>query len=63
MWLLFILIFINKAFVRPHPDWGDVVYDQAYNNSFHEKMESIQYVCLAITEPFKVCQKKKFNKN
>ena len=44
------LVIIYKAFVRPHLDYGDVLYDQAFNNSFHAKMESIQYnACLAIT--------------
>ena len=37
-----VLITIYKAFVRPHIDYGDVLYDQAFNNSFHAKMESIQ---------------------
>ena len=32
---------IYKAFVRPHLDYGDVLYEQAFNNSFHAKMESI----------------------
>ena len=41
---------IYKAFARPHLDYDDVLYDQAFNNSFHSKMESIQYnACLAIT--------------
>ena len=36
---------IYKAFIRLHLD-----YDQAFNNSFQSKMESIQYnACLAIT--------------
>ena len=44
------LVSIYKAFIRPHLDYGDVLYDQAFNNSFHAKMESIQYnACLAIT--------------
>ena len=44
------LVTIYKAFVRPHLDYADVLYDQAFNNSFHAKMESIQYnACLAIT--------------
>ena len=43
------LITIYKAFVIPHLGYGDVLYDQAFNNSFHGKMESIQYnACLAI---------------
>ena len=44
------LITIYKAFVRPYLDYGDILYDQAYNMSFHHKLESIQYnACLAIT--------------
>ena len=44
------LITIYKAFVRPYLDYGDILYDQAYNMSFHHKLESIQCnVCLAIT--------------
>ena len=44
------LVTIYKAFVRPHLDYGDVLYDQAFNNSFHAKIESIQYnACLPIT--------------
>ena len=35
------LVTIYKAFVRPHLDYGDVLYDQAFINSFHAKMESI----------------------
>ena len=44
------LLAIFKSFVRPHLDYGDVIYDQSYNNTFHQKMESIQYnAALAIT--------------
>ena len=44
------LVTICKAFIRPHLDYGNVIYDQAFNNSFHAKMDSIQYnVSLAIT--------------
>ena len=44
------LVIIWKAFIRPHLDYGDVLYDQVFNNSFRPKMESIQYnACLAIT--------------
>ena len=32
-----------KAFIRPHLDYGNVNCDQAYNDSFHQKMESVQY--------------------
>ena len=34
---------IYKSFIRPHLDYGDITYDQAYNVSFHQKLESIQY--------------------
>ena len=43
-------IAIYKAFVRPHLVYADILYDQAFNLSFHQKLESIQYkACLAIT--------------
>ena len=35
------LMTIYKAFVRPHLDYGDVIYDVAYNGAFHQKPESI----------------------
>ena len=37
------LVTIYKAFVRPHLDYGDVLYDQAFDNSFHVKIESMQF--------------------
>ena len=44
------LLTIYKAFIRPHLDYGDTIHDQAYNDSFHQKLESIQYnAALAIT--------------
>ena len=45
-----VFVTIYKVFVRPHLDYSDLLYDQAFNNSFHAKIESIQYkTCLAIT--------------
>ena len=45
----FSLLTIYKTFVRPHLDYGDMIYDQTYNASFHRKLESVQYsTCLAI---------------
>ena len=38
-----------KAFVRPHLDYGDIIYDEAYNKIFHQKLESIQYHLLLLT--------------
>ena len=44
------LITIFKSFIRPHLDYRDIIYDQAYNTSFHQNIESIQYnAALAIT--------------
>ena len=44
------LITIYKVFLRPLIDYGDIIYDQPNNDSFCEKLESIQYkVALAIT--------------
>ena len=34
-----VFLTIYKAFVRPHLDYGDILYDQAYNASFHQKLE------------------------
>ena len=44
------LITIYKSFIRSHLDYGDIIYDQAYNVSFQQKIESIRYnAALAIT--------------
>ena len=43
------MLTVFKSFIRPHLDYGDIIYDQAYI-SFHQKLESIQYnSALAIT--------------
>ena len=44
------LITIYKSFARPHLDYGDIIYDQTFNESFHQRIESIQYnAAIAIT--------------
>ena len=44
------LLTIYKSFARPHLDYGDILYDKAFNESFHAKLESLQYnASLAIT--------------
>ena len=54
------LITIYKALIRPHFDYGDILYDQAYNMSFQQKLESIQYnACLAITGAIRRTSKEK----
>ena len=37
------LLTIYKGFVRPHLDYGNIIYNQAYNAIFHQKFELIQY--------------------
>ena len=37
------LIIIYKSFARPHLDYGDIIYYQTFNESFHQRTESIQY--------------------
>ena len=54
------LLTIYKSFIRPHLDYGDIIYDQAYNASFQQKVESIQYnAALAITGAIRGTSKEK----
>ena len=44
------LITIYKSFIRPHLDYGAIIFDQPENESFCKKNESVQYnTALAIT--------------
>ena len=44
------LIAIFKSFIRPHLDYEDIIYDRAYNTSFHQNIESIEFnAALVIT--------------
>ena len=55
------LITIYKAFIR---HLGDVIFDQAFNNFFHQRLESIQYnAALAITEAIRGTSKEKSIRN
>ena len=55
-----VLITIYKAFIRPHLDYGDVFYDQVFDASLLEKLESIQYnACLALTGAIRGTSKEK----
>ena len=50
VWLLWAWLPYQKYFFRTHVDYGDIIYDQAFNNSFHQEVESLQYnTALAIT--------------
>ena len=54
------LLTICKSFIRPHLDYGDIIYDQAHNASFQQKVQSIQYnAALAITEALRGTSKEK----
>ena len=54
------LLTIYKSFIRPHLDYVDVIYDQAYTASFHQKIESVQYKsALAITGAIRGTSKEK----
>ena len=39
----FTLLTICCSFMRPHLDYGDVIYDQPENQLFSVKIESVQY--------------------
>ena len=56
------LITICKAFVIPHLDYGNILFDQAFNASSHETLESIQYnACLALTGTIRSTSKEKLH--
>ena len=43
------LLTIYKSFIRPHLDYGDILYDKPNNENFKSKIEKVQYRgCLAI---------------
>ena len=55
-----LFITVYKSFIRPHLNYSDIIYDQAYNASFHRKFESIQYnAALAITGAIRGISKRK----
>ena len=49
--------------MKPHLDYDDVMFDEAYNNSFQQRLESFQYkALLAITGVLKVLLPRSFVK-
>ena len=55
------LLTIYKSFLRPHLDYGDVIYDHAFNESFQNKLVSVQYnAALAITGAIRGSSREKF---
>ena len=56
------LLTIYKTFIRSWLDYADIIYDEAYNSAFHDKLESIQYnACLAITGAIRGTSTEKLN--
>ena len=44
------LVTIYKSNIRPHLDYGDIIYDQPHIDTFVNKIESVQYnAALTIT--------------
>ena len=44
------LLRVYKSFIRPHLDYGNIIYDKPKNEPFKSKIENIQYkTCIAIT--------------
>ena len=55
------LITIYKSFARPHLDYGDIIYDQTFNESFHQRIESIKHnAAIAITGAIRGTSSEKF---
>ena len=53
---------IHILTVRPHHDYGDIIFGKAYILFFHKKIESVQYnVCLAITGAIRGTSKEKLD--
>ena len=47
------LLTIYKSIVRPHLDYGDIIYDNPENETLINKLEKVRYqACLAITGAF-----------
>ena len=45
------LLTIYKSFIRRHLHYGDIIYDQSFNNYIHQRLNSLQFkVALAITD-------------
>ena len=45
---------IYKSFIRPHLDYGDILYGSPSSENFQSKLEKIQYgACLAVTGAIK----------
>ena len=58
------LVTVYKAFIRAHLDYGEIIYDQSYNETFRKKMESLQHnTALARTGAVRGTSREIFIKN
>ena len=49
-----------KALMRPHLDYGNIIYDETYNKTFHQNFETFQYnAFLALSGAIRGSSKKK----
>ena len=56
------LVTIYKAFIRPHLDYGDILYDKPNNETFINKIEKAQYdTVLEITGAIRWTPREKLN--
>ena len=52
--IMLVQLTIYKACGRPRLDYGDIMYDEAYNASFYRELESTRYnACSAIAGAIK----------
>ena len=56
------LVTIYKAFIRPHLDYGDILYDKPNNETFINKIDKAQYdTVLEITGAIRWTPREKLN--
>ena len=53
-----------KLFIRPHPDYADVIFEKPSNTAFSNQIESAQYnAALVITGTIRGTSKENYTKN
>ena len=58
------LLTIYKSFIRPHHQYGDILYDKQDNESFQNKRKKVEYkACLVITGAMQGTSREKFTKS
>ena len=63
-WKSLIILTIYECVFSIHLDYGDIIYDQAFNNSFHQKIKSLQYnAALDFTGAIRGTSREKIIKN